>query len=336
MKNLALHSLLYPLVKDTVEREYFAAKDSAVDLQLLMWRERMGSVLDLLPSKTQVERPFDAWVHRYSVGNLSFADLYSDPIRVERSLARISVERACDFFLFCICVDGDSHTLEGKYARRAPFRTKILAIDLDQPIRMQGHRHRFSSFFVPRQMLESILPNADTLHARSLDDSTPLARLLINRTAILNEQIGSMNVVEAKRNLWNMTQLIVGAFGKQARLSGNTRAAIRSVMFDHVRTYIKKSLDNPELSAEMVLRKLQLPRDTLYRMFEHEGGIAAYISDCRLRSAAEDIARLPLIPLKDIAYGVGFNSASAFSRAFRRCYDISPQELREIIANNSV
>jgi len=327
--------LFPPQPAATIAQQHFNVRNETPQQQLLLWRERMGSVLDLLPSLVQLEQPFHAWVNSYTVGELGFADLYSDPVRAERSLARISTDSACNCFLFSVCIDGYSHTMEGRYATRsAPFKAKILVVDMDQPIRMQAHRHRMSAFLVPRALMESILPDADALHGRAIDDSSPMARLLIAHAATLNEQIASMSVEEADAALRAAIQLLVAAFGKQARLSGNTRAAARAVMFSQARAYIKKHLHTPDLSAEKVLRALQLPRDTLYRLFQHEGGIAAYINDCRLRAAADEIAHFPHLALKDIAYGLGFNSASAFSRTFRREYDMTPQDLREHAARH--
>lgn len=322
-------SPLHPLSAPAILRQHYNVQQEAPQRQLLAWRERMGTWLDLLPSRDQLERPFNAWDNCLAVGELSYADIYSDPVRGERSIARISTERYCNYFLFSVCIDGDSHTFEGGYATRsAPLRTKLMALDLDRPIRMQAHRHRFSALFVPRAMVESMLPDADALHGRGIDGTTPLARLLTSHAVTLNEQIARLDAEEAAAILRSTAQLFVAAFGKQAFLSGSARAAVRAVMFSQARRYINKHLDEPDLCAEKVLRALQLPRHTLYRLFEHEGGIAAYISDCRLRAAAYDIANYPQMALKDIAYGVGFNSASAFSRTFRRAYGITPQDFR--------
>jgi AraC-like DNA-binding protein len=38
--------------------------------------------------------------------------------------------------------------------------------------------------------------------------------------------------------------------------------------------------------------------------------------------------RFPQLRVVEIAYGLGFNSPSDFTRAFRRAFDMSPQDLR--------
>jgi len=53
---------------------------------------------------------------------------------------------------------------------------------------------------------------------------------------------------------------------------------------------------------------------------------AASLHGRRVEAAAQ-LVRFPHVPVKDIAYGLGFNNASSSTRAFRRTYDMAPQEL---------
>jgi AraC-like DNA-binding protein len=68
-------------------------------------------------------------------------------------------------------------------------------------------------------------------------------------------------------------------------------------------------------------------------MFEHEGGLAAYIRNCRLREAADQLIQSPATPIIEIAYGLCFNSASSFTHAFRRAYGMAPQDFRALAPN---
>ena len=82
------------------------------------------------------------------------------------------------------------------------------------------------------------------------------------------------------------------------------------------------------IALPSVVDALQLKRATIYRWFEHEGGLGAYIRNRRLREAADELVRFPHLQVIDIAYGLGFHSASDFTRAFRRAYGMSPQDAR--------
>lgn len=70
-------------------------------------------------------------------------------------------------------------------------------------------------------------------------------------------------------------------------------------------------------------------------MFQHEGGLAAYIRHLRLRHAADELVKYPNLRAADIGYGVGFKSASDFTRAFRRAYEVAPQDFRSMSKRGS-
>jgi AraC-like DNA-binding protein len=152
--------------------------------------------------------------------------------------------------------------------------------------------------------------------------------VLIDHVASLNRDLPGMSAIEASSALATGTQLLIAAFSKQAGLSGNARAAVRAAMFGKVRRHIRANLHEAKLSPGSLATALQLPRHTLYRMFEHEGGIDTYIRNCRLRAAVDELVQFPERAVIEIAYGLNFKSAQDFSRAFRRVYDMTPRDLR--------
>lgn len=121
--------------------------------RLLAWRDRVGHLIDVLPSRSDLERP--------QVGELVFTDCQSDMIVLERSLARISTDR-------------------------------VLALDMNQPIRMQRQACRVLAFFVPGELVQEVVPDPEAIHARVLHGSTPLARLIIEHVAMLSQNIACM------------------------------------------------------------------------------------------------------------------------------------------------
>ena len=77
------------------------------------------------------------------------------------------------------------------------------------------------------------------------------------------------------------------------------------------------------------MESLGLSRRTVYRLFEHEGGLGTYIRHVRLCAAGDELVAWPGVPVQDIAYAHGFRSASDFTRAFRRAYGLAPQDIRQ-------
>ncbi|MGB7193978.1 MAG: helix-turn-helix domain-containing protein [Collimonas pratensis] len=312
-----------------IVHSHFTVEREPQQRQLLAWRDRVGHIIDVLPSLHQVENPFHASIDRYSVGKLAFTDCRSDALLLERSVARISTDSIRDY-VFQVFLEGGVESDAGTYAQRrsSPSVARMIALDMNQPVRMQRHACRVLTLSAPRSLVEMNFPDAEAIHGRVIHDITPLTRLLIEHIASLNQDLAVISAGEADSALHASIHLLVAAFGKQAGLTGNARAAARAAISGQVRRYIQANLHQAELSPESLLNTLQLPRGTLYRLFAHEGGLGTYIRNRRLRAAADELVRYPDLAVVDIAYGLGFKSASDFTRAFRRAYDMAPQDLR--------
>ena len=299
--------------------------------QLLAWRDRVAHLIDVLPSSSDLERPFRASIDRYQVGELVLTDCRSDQMLLERSLARISTDKARDF-VFHVFLEGGVGNVSVRAQPResSPSVASILALDMSQPVRMQRHACRMLTFFVPGALVEEVFPDPEAIHGRTIHGTTPLTQLVIEHVTALSQNIVHMSADAAERDIRAGAQLLAAAFGKQALLSGNARAAARAAMFGQVRRYVQAHLHEAELSPEGVLNALQLPRSTLYRLFQQEGGLGAYIRHLRLRRAADMLARNLHMTVTDIAYELGFKSSSDFARAFRRAYGVTPRDFQAL------
>ena len=299
--------------------------------QLLAWRDRVAHLIDVLPSSSDLERPFRASIDRYQVGELVLTDCRSDQMLLERSLARISTDKARDF-VFHVFLEGGVGNVSVRAQPResSPSVASILALDMSQPVRMQRHACRMLTFFVPGALVEEVFPDPEAIHGRTIHGTTPLTQLVIEHVTALSQNIAHMSADAAERDIRAGAQLLAAAFGKQALLSGSARAAARAAMFGQVRRYVQAHLHEAELSPEGVLNALQLPRSTLYRLFQQEGGLGAYIRHLRLRRAADMLARNLHMTVTDIAYELGFKSSSDFARAFRRAYGMTPRDFQAL------
>ncbi|MEM5346224.1 helix-turn-helix domain-containing protein [Paraburkholderia azotifigens] len=297
--------------------------------QLLAYWEQLGHIIEIVPSREQVRQPFICVNDRYDIGEFRMSDTYTDQVVIERTIARISRDTARGIG-FTIFLDDQSHSAMTHATRREYIVSggSVFATDLDQPIRLLRHACRYITLVVPRDRLAHIFADPGAIHGRMLDPNRPGTRLIVHRARTLVENFRHMLFEDARRGVADLVQLIADAFGEEAGLSGSTRAVYRALMFESARRHVRANLQEGGLSPESVIESLGLPRSTIYRLFEHEGGLGAYIRHLRLRAAADDLIRFPQVPVKDIGYSVGFKSASDFTRAFRRAYEITPQEMR--------
>jgi AraC-like DNA-binding protein len=298
--------------------------------QLGAWCDRMIGVVNLLTTRDNRGQPFLGWIDRYAVGEFLFADCHTDRITQDRTIARISQDnaRSIVFHVFFEPAAGSELAYPGKRTATV-LEGGIFAVDLDQPVQFRRAPCRHATIFLPGALLHHVFPDPSALHGRTLSPRLPVVRYLAGRVLSFAAQVRYMVPWEAHRVLREIVLLIADAFGEQAGLKGGKPALARAMAFDQARRYVQANLHDSDLSPDRVVESLGLSRPTIYRLFQHEGGLGAYIRHVRLRAAADELVAWPGIPVQDIAYAHGFGSASDFTRAFRRAYGLAPQEIRQ-------
>jgi AraC-like DNA-binding protein len=98
-----------------------------------------------------------------------------------------------------------------------------------------------------------------------------------------------------------------------------------------VRTYIKTALTRekrvPRLKQIAAIEGVS--ERTMLRMLADNDLSFHLISEDVRRALAEELIKLPSVPLSQIAESLGFTDLSSFSRSFRKWFDVTPGEYRK-------
>ncbi|MYM25875.1 helix-turn-helix domain-containing protein [Duganella sp. FT135W] len=310
--------------------QHFSVTQEHKELQLPAWRDYLDRFLDVPVKRSQLEQGFRGELDTYLLSDMVYLDSRTASFTQARSNARISTDNVRDF-VFHIAVEGIIETTTNTpRARSSQYLPGILALDLGQPMTMmRPTAARVLAFFLPRAMVYAAVPDAEAIHGRVISYTTPLTRLILERVRTLCNAMPMLPAAQQQQAIRTCAELILTAFSKQQRMNGQGRAAVRAAMQSQIEEYIQANLHREDLSPDTVMRAFPVARATIYRMFESQGGLHAYIRHCRLREAAYELVTLPQLAVADIGLGLGFNSASDFSRAFSRQYSVSPRDYRE-------
>ena len=324
-------STLHPAAEPrlAVAKSSFSTRKLAVGEQMLAWRQRVGHVVDVPPSRSQIAAGFRGDIDRYEVGGMVFTDCRTEAVLLERSVARVSTDSRRDY-VFHLSVEGEIGHVTGMHRKRsAPGSVQgVVAIDLNQPFRAERPECRLLNLFIPASIVDEAFRDGASIHGRIVQHGAPLMGVVLDHMKALAKELPTLDAAAASEALNAGAQLLVAAFRKEARLTGAGRAALQAAIMGQVRRYVEANLHQGDLTPTSVVHALRLKRATIYRWFEHEGGLGAYIRNRRLREAADELVRFPNLLVTEIAYGLGFQSASDFTRAFRRAFDMSPQDMR--------
>jgi len=99
----------------------------------------------------------------------------------------------------------------------------------------------------------------------------------------------------------------------------------------HVVALIELRFAEP-YSVEELARSVNMSPSYLTRLFRLQTGRspACFLREVRLRHAYE-LVQTTFLSIKEVMAAVGWNDPSHFSRAFKRNFGLSPQELRDAL-----
>jgi AraC-like DNA-binding protein len=308
---------------------HFTVANEARELQAQAWREYVALIMDVPVSRSQRKTGFNGEIRSYMMKDLIFLDSRTDAVCQVRSNSFISRDKMRDF-VFHVSVAGVIETEIGRSQRKAAqFVPGVLALDMNQTMRMvRPGAARVLAFFLPRHAVEAAIPDAEAIHGQVVTYSSPLARLLLDQLTRLCGALPTLEGAELQLALRRCGELILAVFAKQKRLDPGSRAVVRAAWQDKIRHYINANLYQQDLSPEHILNTFPLSRPSLYRLFESEGGLAAYIRNCRLREAANELLLAPDMAIAQIARDLAFQSPAHFSRTFRSAYGLAPFDFR--------
>ncbi|MCC2656405.1 MAG: hypothetical protein K0Q76_1513 [Panacagrimonas sp.] len=202
--------------------------------------------------------------------------------------------------------------------------------DSTEPMKFNtGEGLRQVTFSVPRRRLDEALPGCEDLCGHVMDAHTGIGKLFIDCMLALESSFGDLSAPQASEVLEATTELLVAtlrAKRQPALASRRPGDPLRPIL-----EAIDRQLDDPGLTPQRVAQAHGLSERQLYRLFaEAQTKPAAWIRRRRLERCRHDL----LSPssrhrgVLDIAARWGFFDASAFCRAFRQAYGVSPSRLR--------
>ncbi len=109
--------------------------------------------------------------------------------------------------------------------------------------------------------------------------------------------------------------------------------AINSVeeqFLEKLQEVIAENFEKPDFGAEDFASEMEMSRMQLHRKLKHLTGLSAmeFLKDQRLKTAATLLERGDL-SISDVAYSVGFNDLSHFSKSFKAKFGFSPSGFQE-------
>lgn len=107
----------------------------------------------------------------------------------------------------------------------------------------------------------------------------------------------------------------------------------KPALVDEVKTQVRRQLADGDPSLEYIAEQLRLPVWTLQRRLGDQGLSFTNLVDQVRRELATHYLQQASLPISELALLLGYSEISAFSRAFRRWFAVSPRQWRQLYGN---
>lgn len=316
--------VVLPMSLPAVTSFHFDTDDHPEQIRFEVWREVMAATHDVAPAESTPD-PFHIQVAMWRLGQLVVTSGQLTPQSFARSTEHIRRDHIDHFGLFVqgrgtrLCQVG-SHT-------ELLRENDIQIVDFAQAERSLATAGNTGTLYLPRDLVEDVIPNFSRFHGTVLRDSmaTLFARHVLS--------MGSLLPHLPSTALPHLTQATMDmAFACLQSLESGSwemNSAVVSAMRRRVERYLESQLEEPEISPASVAQACDMSRTTLYRLFEPHGGVMTYVKRRRLqRIRSILVANEDVRSLAGISEDYGFQSGAHFSREFRKEFGYSPGEVR--------
>lgn len=303
--------------------EHFATADVDRHERLQFWNKIASETFCGLSIDSQRET-FDAEMWRWTMGELTMIRPRSPHAIVQRNsrLARDGGDRVMLHFQHAgSCLHKQSTKT---YTLRAGDAI-LTDSNEDYRVELSGDNDMLV-VEMPRRNLAERMPGLDDIIAHKIAGETPSSRLLHDFMLSLWRQGDQRNADPVWINsitdvFYNLVTL--------ALADRNVNADNDAQLINRLQSVAKARICDPDFRPSHLADELGVSIRTVQNAFARIGSTpSAYILDLRLARAADRLIAAPQLSVTGVAYDVGFNDCSYFTRCFKQKFGVSPTAYR--------
>jgi AraC-like DNA-binding protein len=307
---------------------HFTVNDLPSDQRYEPWKASIDCIFTTGSTREVREENFEATIESTLLGPLMLAHTTTKAQKWNRTTRNIAGD-GMDHFMIRYFTKG-STWFDGSGSPRLVGQDGIVVFDLSRPSLAWTTDFENLSLIVPRHLLEANLHAPDDQHLRVLDIQYPLVAMMRDQMASLAVNAKNLSFSQGVEVAPSILGLATSCLNSDNQNPESTSRAHPALALAAIRKFIHNNLSAAKLSPDMICSEMGLSRSKLYQLFEKHGGVTSYIRQQRLRGALIILSdrNHQHRSVYDIALEFGYSNDTAFIRAFRDNYNLTPGDVR--------
>jgi AraC-like DNA-binding protein len=308
----------------------YSTTDVARDESFAYWRDLICGVFINLECSHGQRREFTGSIVTQPMAEIEVSSMQGESMRVARTPRRIARAKD-DHFLIVLQGEGLLHAQQdGHHSTLA--RGDWALFDSARPYVAEFDGiFRHTVLKVPRRLMRERYGPVEVHSGQRVAGDHGLGRVASSFLQSLPQAIPGLDPAAAARMAQISLDVVAAAMTQSHPPRGAIANATQVARRLQVKDYIESHLGEGDLSPDRIAAALKVSTRHLSELFEQEGSsVMRHVWLRRLqrsRLQLEDRAHASR-SISSIAFALGFNSMSHFSRSFRTQFDVSPREAR--------
>lgn len=296
------------------------------------WNDMVCDVFVQLECDTARDIDFDGSIASETLATLEISEVRSQAQRVMRTPRQIA-KASEDYFLVSIQTEGRGVVRQdGREALLAPGDFALYDSTRPYELLFDGAFAQ-TVLMLPGAQLRHAMKHTEAITATTVSGREGAGHLLINMIECLRRDAPALRPESAAAVADSVGHILVAGLRTLPAAQRRVASDLARWHLARVKQHVARHLADPELSVGSVARAVGLSPAHLHRLFARceDQPLAHYVWAERLEACKRLLADPATASrgVSEIAYGLGFNDAAHFSRAFRARFGASPREWRE-------
>ena len=303
--------------------ETFSTSGLPARQQFNAWMGWFDGMLDVLPHDSP-HAGFRAGSENWQIGGCMLSRIWAPAIRVERNTTHVRRSPLHHWVITLSC--RESLISSGDSTLRVPPGTPFV-VSLADELTSERQEDQRLQLYLSREQFADLAPSLDRARGTALD--TALGALLADFLGLLERTLPEVAADDLPRLSDAIGAVVAACLAPEQDRAGAAEPQIDLVRLERVSHVVRRYLRSPALGPRLLCRSLRMSRSKLYRLMDAEGGVVRYIQRQRLFEAYALLSD-PSVdrPITAIAGDLCFADTSGFSRAFRREFGATPNDVR--------